>query len=718
MKKIVFRLSLVLMVAAAAWGVYRLFQQLPQRQQQMATTRVRQGGVVIRSFARGELRAVRSAMLIAPNLFGTVQITSLAPLGAFAKDKDLIVEFDESEVRSRLEEKQLELDQIDEQVKKAQADLQIRNNQDQVELLRTKYSVRRAELEVKRAELKSAIDVKKDQLTLEETRRRLQQLESDIKSRLEQAQAELAVLRERKNRSLLEFQRERQRLMQIKLLAPMSGLVAIRQSRPMGGFFPGMQLPDYREGDQVYPGTPIADVLDLSELEVAAKVGELDRANLREEQEAILRLDAVPEKVFHGKIKSMSGTASANVWSMDPAKKFDVVFAVDMKELLEGLGAKPGQIKEILATAERNRNKAPLSAMSSSMFAGGMAGMMGGTGGGAPGGGQMTMVAGPGGPDQMAAQGSGGVPGEGRGGGGAGEQGQRRGMRMGGGQMSEEDQKKLRALMEKELGGRQMQDLSQEDRQKIFAKIREAMGGASPGRSGGGRQGGEGAASAGAPRAGREPAAGAGPEQAGAGGEARARGEGRGGAGQLGLQRPGGEAGAQAGAQAGEGRQRGERRGEAGGPGGPGGGLPFGFGMGGAQQFTEKDLENAKLPPPPEEESQLEVLLRPGLLADVEIIVENIPNAIHVPVQAVFERDGKPVVYVRRADGSFEPRFIKPFKRSESIMVIAEGVKPGETVALADPTARPGQKKGDEKGAGASKGGAMPVGGGPGGGGR
>jgi hypothetical protein len=139
--------------------------------------------------------------------------------------------------------------------------------------------------------------------------------------------------------------------------------------------------------------------------------------------------------------------------------------------------------------------------------------------------------------------------------------------------------------------------------------------------------------------------------------------------------------------------------------------------MGGSQQFTEKDLENAKLPPPPEEESQLEVLLRPGLLADVEIIVEQLPNAVHIPVQAVFEKEGKPVVYVK-VGNTFEPRFIKPLKRSESTMVISEGLKAGELIALADPTARRGEKKGKEEKSSGGSGPAMPAGGGAGGGSR
>src|SRR3954451_23075989 len=395
MKKILIRVLVLAVLISGGWYGYRLFKAMPQRQVQVATTKVRKSEVVVRTFARGELRAVRSTTLTAPNLFGTVQVTRMASLGSFAKEKDLVVEFDDSEVNSRLEEKQLEIDQIDEQIKKAEADLAIRNNQDQVELLRTRYSVRRADLEVKRDELLSAIDAKKNVLNLEEAKRRLTQLESDIKSRLEQAQAEMAVLKEKKNKAKLELNRERQRLSQVKLLSPMSGLIAIKQNRQGGFFFPGMQIPDIREGDQVQPGMAIADVLDLSELEIVAKVGELDRANLKDGQDVVIQLDAVGDKKFHGNIKTMSGTASANIFSGDPGKKFDVVFSVDMKELLTGLGAKPEQIRKVLETAEQNRKRPGATSMMPSMtMAGGgppggmmMVGVPGGqVGGGAPGG--------------------------------------------------------------------------------------------------------------------------------------------------------------------------------------------------------------------------------------------------------------------------------------------------------------------------------------------
>ncbi len=581
MKRVAARVAIVAVIAGLVWAGYRIVRSLPDRQRQVPTTRVRRGEVVVKAYARGELQAVRQVTLTAPNLFGTVQVTRLAPLGSFAREGDLIVEFDDAEVLSRLEERQLQLEQIDEQIRKAEADLAIRNNQDEVELLRARYTVRRAELEVQRNELLSEIDAKKNLLNLDEARRRLEKLKSDIQSRRAQAEAELAVLREERRKAELEVEREKQRLRQVKLLAPMSGLVAIRQARTFF-FFAGTEMPDIREGDELRPGMPVADILDLSEFEVRARVGELDRANLTEGQPVIIRLDALPDKELHGRIKSLSGTASADVYSNDPAKKFDVTFEIDMRELLEALGASEDQIERILKTAEQNRRRAP-----SRSF--GVAQAMGGAGGGAAFGGRPGFT-------------GGGPPGA-MGGGAPGAQAGRQRRRPGSfdparllERLPEEQKKQVQEILDKELGGKKWSEVSSGKRRLIMRKLRPIL---------------------------REAFSGA--------------------------------------------RRR---------PSGP----------------TPEQLARAKLPPPPEEGAQLDILLRPGLLADVEIIVERIPDAIHIPVQAVFEREGKPVVYVKQGE-RFVVREIKPLKRSESTMVIAEGLQEGEIVALADPTRKPGEKR-------------------------
>ncbi|HJZ99062.1 MAG TPA: hypothetical protein VKE70_21275, partial [Candidatus Solibacter sp.] len=127
--------------------------------------------------------------------------------------------------------------------------------------------------------------------------------------------------------------------------------------------------------------------------------------------------------------------------------------------------------------------------------------------------------------------------------------------------------------------------------------------------------------------------------------------------------------------------------------------------------FTEDDRKNAKLPLPPEQDSQAQVLLRPGLLADVEIQVEKLTDVIHVPAQAVFNKNGQYVVYVQNK-GKYEPRTVQLVKQSESMMVIASGVQPGEIVAMADPTADKDKKRGGDKKSGGA---GNPMGGMPGG---
>jgi len=646
MKKAIFRTLGLAILVAGGWYGYRYYRQMPARQEQIPTAKVQRGDVVIRAFSRGELRAVRTVTLTAPNLFGTVQVTDLAPMGSLAKEKDLIVEYDDSERQSTLEEARLSVESVDEQIKKAKADLAITQSQDAVTLLKTRYNVRRAELDVQRNPTIAEIDAKKNVLTLEQQKRALLELESDIKSRQEQADSQLAVLQEQRNRSLIDVQRELQRIALCKSLAPLTGLVATKQNRA-GHFNFGEQMPDIREGDTLQPGMPVADILDLSEVEVWAKVGELDRANLKEGQEATLQLDAIPDKRFNGKIKAMSGTATSDVFSGDPSKKFDVIFSVDMPQLLAGVGMKPADIARIMATAEANAKKginAGVNPFAPPPQPGADdQGDASGRGRRSGGGGRRNQDGGAAGGATPQGRGAAGADAQGRGQGGADAQG--RGGRGGFGNMSDDDRKKMTDLRQK------MQAASPEEREKLqkemtdlMAKAGITMGqgrgtGDAPGGMGGDRQGRGGAGFGGAGAGVMDPLAA--------------------------MMRRGANVGG----------------------------------------FTEADRKNAKLPLPPEQDSLVQVLLRPGLLADVEIQVEKLPDVIHVPAQAVFQKNGQFLVYVQK-NGKFEPRPVQLVKQSESMMVISSGVQAGEIVAMADPTADK-KKNGDKKSPGGNAMGGM-----------
>src|SRR5690606_27721153 len=69
----------------------------------------------------------------------------------------------------------------------------------------------------------------------------------------------------------------------------------------------------------------------------------------------------------------------------------------------------------------------------------------------------------------------------------------------------------------------------------------------------------------------------------------------------------------------------------AGGPAGGVGGAPLVAG------FTLEQRKAAVLPSPPERGSDVDVLLRPGLLADAEIIVQEVKDVVYIPYQALFE---------------------------------------------------------------------------------
>src|ERR1019366_4196346 len=107
MKKAIYRTLGLAILVAGGWYGYHYYKQMPERQDQIPTAKVERGDVVIRALCRGALLAARTVTLTVPNLFGTVQVTDPATVGSLAKEKDLIVESDDSERQSTLEEDRL-----------------------------------------------------------------------------------------------------------------------------------------------------------------------------------------------------------------------------------------------------------------------------------------------------------------------------------------------------------------------------------------------------------------------------------------------------------------------------------------------------------------------------------------------------------------------------------------------------------------------------------
>ena len=291
------------------------------------TGRVKRGDLDMKVFVTGELRASHSEMLTAPPIGGgALQITHLLHTGTAVKKGDLVMEFDPSEQHFKLDQNRSELQQAEQEITKAKADAAVVAAQDKVALLKARYDVRRAELDVQKNELVSTIDARKNDLALDQAKRVLAELEQDVKSRSASNRAAISLAEEKRNKAKLAMDQAQGNIDKMRVVAPMDGLVALEKNEGAAGgfFFSGMSLPEYREGDQVEPGRTVGQIVDAKEIELSAKVGELERNNIKEGQPVDLQLYAFPGSTFHGTVKTVGGANTRRMWDDDTSTKFEV----------------------------------------------------------------------------------------------------------------------------------------------------------------------------------------------------------------------------------------------------------------------------------------------------------------------------------------------------------------------------------------------------------
>jgi multidrug efflux pump subunit AcrA (membrane-fusion protein) len=86
--------------------------------------------------------------------------------------------------------------------------------------------------------------------------------------------------------------------------------------------------------------------------------------------------------------------------------------------------------------------------------------------------------------------------------------------------------------------------------------------------------------------------------------------------------------------------------------------------------------------------------MKPGARVRGVLEVENRANAFSLPRQAVFDKNGKKIVY-RRQHGKFLPVEVAIATSTAGRVVVTKGVAKGDILALVDPTE---EKDHDERG--------------------
>lgn len=296
------------------------------------TTTVQRGDVSADIHTAGEFMATRTQMVTAPAVGGTLRLVYLVPTGTRVAADDVVMRFDPSEQQFTLEVSESEVEEADLELQKLEADRQVQAAQDDVNLLKARFDVRKAELDVTTNELLSEVLARKNELTLEEARRKLAQIEEDVRSRARTSEAARTVAAEKRQKAVFSRDRSRQAIAQMDVRAPFAGIVAVRSNQDAGGgfFYPGMTLPDYREGDVVFPGRPVLTLLEPGAIQLRARVPESLSTSVTTNQKAHVQLDGSTRAPLPATVQSVSGMADRGGFFRAPTaqREFDVSFAL------------------------------------------------------------------------------------------------------------------------------------------------------------------------------------------------------------------------------------------------------------------------------------------------------------------------------------------------------------------------------------------------------
>jgi RND family efflux transporter MFP subunit len=91
--------------------------------------------------------------------------------------------------------------------------------------------------------------------------------------------------------------------------------------------------------------------------------------------------------------------------------------------------------------------------------------------------------------------------------------------------------------------------------------------------------------------------------------------------------------------------------------------------------------------------NEVDPVFKPGMTTNNEIITEIIPDVISVPLEAVFERDSKTIVY-KITGSSIQPVEITLGKKNSDFVIIEKGLKSGDVVALKNPMQKDDEQSG------------------------
>jgi RND family efflux transporter MFP subunit len=262
---------------------------------------------------------------------------NLAANGAKVKKGDVLVEFDNTTVKQKLAQDQSALKSAEAEINQSRAAARLKEEQDLTDVMAAKFAAQKARLDASKQEIVSLIEGEEAKLKLADAEQKVKENEAKLNADRSAAKADLASKKQKQDQAAFQVQQDERSLASLALHAPLDGVVALQNHwQPQGGPTP------FKPGDRAWPGAAIAELPDPSTLKISARIEEAERGQLKLGQTGSVRIEAVPDGSFEGRVEIISPTASLDFnagWPVPRNFTVEVALANGDARLAPGMGA-------------------------------------------------------------------------------------------------------------------------------------------------------------------------------------------------------------------------------------------------------------------------------------------------------------------------------------------------------------------------------------------
>jgi HlyD family secretion protein len=282
---------------------------------------VKRGSVKKVLLLDGELRAVRSRTIFGGSSWDDVKIVYMPPEGTVVKAGDLVLELDSTNTLNKIKDTGEKIVAAENEIVRVKSQHESALRDLEVELSKLWLTYEQAKLKAKVPnEVISRREFQDAQLALEKAKTEYENHLNKIEQKKKEQAAELQVKVIEKDKLKVQLDLAKSDLDEMKIKAPTDGMVLYNDHYN--------ERRKLQIGDLVWPGWPVVQLPDLTEMEVLAQVNEVDGPRLSVGARAEVKLDSYPDKVITGKIMDISQTAiKAN--RMAKAKIFRVTISLE-----------------------------------------------------------------------------------------------------------------------------------------------------------------------------------------------------------------------------------------------------------------------------------------------------------------------------------------------------------------------------------------------------